>query len=139
MVRGFKILEHPADLGIEAWGSTLPEAFEQAASCLMSIILDTDAVVTRTHREITLDATDYEHLLVKWLGEILYLYDGRNFVGKEFLINSLTSTRLEATVRGEQLDLTKHTPRLDVKAVTYHQIIARDDRDRAFVRVFLDI
>jgi SHS2 domain-containing protein len=34
------ILDHPADLGIEAYGQTLAESFEQAALGLISVILD---------------------------------------------------------------------------------------------------
>ena len=37
---GFMILDHPADLGIEAYGQTLAESFEQAALGLISVILD---------------------------------------------------------------------------------------------------
>ena len=37
---GFIVLDHPADLGIEAYGRTLAESFEQAALGPISVILD---------------------------------------------------------------------------------------------------
>ena len=40
MEKGYTILEHPSDLGIEAHGETMNVAFEQAATALMSVMLD---------------------------------------------------------------------------------------------------
>ena len=71
MQSGFTILEHPADLGIEARGATLKDAFEQSAVALMSIIFDLSTVECREERHVELTATDLDHLLVKWLAEIL--------------------------------------------------------------------
>ncbi len=135
----FRILEHPSDLGIEAMGPTLPRAFENAAAGMMSVILDISSVQARGSRTIELGGTDYGQLLVRWLSEILYLYDGQQFVGKEFGIVELTPTALRGTVRGEDLNSARHTPRLDVKAVTYHQLAVEQDEAGARVRVFLDI
>jgi len=135
----FRILEHPADLGIEAEGKTLRDAFINAAHGLMAIILDPSTVDVHETREVKLQSSDRERLLVQWLSEILYLYDGQGFVAKEFDIVRLTDASLEAVVHGERLDLQKHRTRLDVKAVTYHQLEIRDDEHGARVRVFLDI
>ena len=135
---GFKILEHPADLGIEAYGKDLREAFEQAAVALMSIILDLSSIKHRQSMTVELSATDYEHLLVKWLTEVLYLYDGKGFVGNAFHISELGPTHLKATIMGEQFDHEKHPTLLDVKAVTYHQLLVKENGE-GLVRVFLDI
>ncbi|HXG00775.1 MAG TPA: archease [Bacteroidota bacterium] len=135
----FRILEHPADLGIEAHGSTLEEAFAQAAVGLVSIILDPATVEPRQAKEVHLRGTDLEQLLVKWLSEIVYLYDGQGFVGKEFEIVRLTENELDAKVRGEPIDLQKHRTRLDVKAVTYHQLQIQHTDHGFRVQVYLDI
>lgn len=135
----FRILEHPADLGIEAHGGTLEEAFVQAAVGLVSIILDPATVEPRQTKEVHLRGADLEQLLVKWLSEILYLYDGQGFVGKEFEIVRLTENELDAKVRGEPLDLQKHRTRLDVKAVTYHQLQIQHTDHGVRVQVYLDI
>jgi len=137
--KGFKILDHPADLGIEAFGKDLKEAFEQSAVALMSIILDISSVHELTTKTVGLDASDYEHMLVKWLTEVLYLYDGQHFVATGFRIEDLTPTRLTAAVSGEILDLARHATKLDVKAITYHQLSISQTDEGAKIRVFLDI
>lgn len=135
----FRILDHPADLGIEARGSTLAKAFENAASCLVSIILDPATVEKHEERSLHLTASDPEQLLVKWLEEILYLYDGAQFVVREAEVLQLSPGELKGVVRGERFSIGKHVTRLDVKAITYHQLSIRETPDGAVVTVFLDI
>jgi SHS2 domain-containing protein len=139
MQAGYTILEHPSDIGIEARGSSLAEAFQQAAIALMSIVLDLETVEVALSKEIKIAASDSEQLLVKWLSEILYLYDGQHFVCKEFTIYKLDSANLLATLRGEYLSEIKHRTKLDVKAITYHQLFVKDADRGGIVRVFLDI
>lgn len=137
--RGYEILEHPADLGISARGESLQEAFEEAAKGLTAIILDPATVRPQTALPVSITASDREQLLVRWLSEILYLYDGKRFPCAEFTIHELGPTWLVATVRGEDLDGSRHHTRLDVKAVTYHQLDIQEFAGQSRVRVFLDI
>lgn len=139
MKPGYVILDHPADLGIEAYGNNLNEAFQEAAIALTSIILDASSIEPIETQTIEISATDYEHLLVKWLAEILYLYDGKNFVCAEFDIENISPNFLKAKVEGETFDSQKHPTKLDVKAITYHQILVHSNEERGLVRVFLDI
>jgi len=136
---GFIVLDHPADLGIEAYGKTLAEAFEQAALGLVSIIANTSKVDARNCRKVTLKGNDLEHLLVRWLEEVLYLYDGEHFLGGYFRITHLESEQLQAVVYGEPFDPNRHQPRMDVKAITYHQLQVRQGTEKSSVQVFLDI
>ncbi len=135
----FTILEHPADMGIEARGETVSQAFEQSAIGLMSIIVELSSVSIKEEQTIELQASDREQLLVKWLTEILYLYDGQQFISKKFHIDELTDTSLHATIQGEPLRAEKHQTLLDVKAITYHQLSIEQQEHQSIVRVFLDI
>jgi SHS2 domain-containing protein len=136
---GFRLLEHPSDLGIEGSGSTIGEAFEQAALGLMAVIAVPETIEPLDERVVELDAEDVESLLVRWLSEILYLYDGEDYLLKEANIDSISPTNLRARLLGERYQPEKHTLKLDVKAVTYHQLSIETKNDRTTVRVFLDI
>ena len=135
----FHLLEHPSDLGIEASGKTVGEAFEQAALGLIAVIAETDSIERLDERRVTVDAQDYENLLVKWLSEILYLYDGEDFLLKEAKAESISPTRLVARVSGEKYKPEKHKLKMDVKAVTYHQLSINRSSHTTIVRVFFDI
>ena len=120
-------------------GATLPEAFEEAAGGLISIILDPSTVGKGDGRQIRVTGTDKEQILVRFLSELLYLYDGLGFVAREISVESLSDTELCAAVKGEKFQSDRHTTRLDVKAITYHQISVEESGEGARVRVFLDI
>jgi SHS2 domain-containing protein len=135
----FHLLEHPSDLGIEAYGPTIREAFEQAALGLMAVIADTETIDAVDEREVIIEAQDFENLLVRWLSEILYLYDGEDFLLKETKVESIAPKRLSARLLGEKYQAAKHTLKLDVKAITYHQLSIKSSNSVTTVRVFLDI
>ena len=139
MAGRYSILEHPSDVGIEASGGTMEEAFALAAEGMMSVIVDTATVVPRESRPVVLPAMDEERLLVRWLGEVLYLYDGERFVPARFDVSSASTAGLRAGAAGEPADPRRHALRLDVKAVTYHGVSVKRSPGLCEVRVFLDI
>jgi len=135
----YRILEHPADLGIEAEAETLAGAFAQSALGLMSIVVDPESVTVTEKRQVRIPGADPEQLLVKWLGEVLFLFDGAGFVPAEFDIGPITGAGLEATGGGEPAGGAALRMKLDVKAVTYHDISVRKTSRGWYVRVYLDI
>jgi SHS2 domain-containing protein len=139
MELGFRILEHPADIGIEASGHTLAEAFEYSALGLMSLIVEPATVDSSEQRIVSLKGTDPENLLVLWLSEIIYLYDGEDFLVSKVTIERLAGGELEAILEGEKMIEAKHTLRMDVKAITYHQLKIDVTPEGVLLRVFLDI
>jgi SHS2 domain-containing protein len=116
------LLDHTADVGIEARGKTLKEAFENAARGMMMLMMNLDTVTVKEYRTITIEAPDRDSLLVRWLSELLYLFDAEKFIACTCEIQLLHSNGLSATVGGELLDHEKHETNVYVKAVTYHQL-----------------
>ena len=136
---GFIILEHPADLGIKACGTTLAQAFEHVAYGLISLILDSNSIRQVKSRKVSVAAGNYQQLLVRWLNEILFLYDGERFAPVEFEIQELSAYRIFAQVRGADFNSEIYQTRLDVKAVTYHQLLINQTPGGYSLQVFLDI
>ena len=139
MEEGYRILEHPADVGIEAFGLSLKDAFEYAALGLTSIIVEPASVDPSERRFVSLKGTDPENLLVRWLSEVLYLYDGEDFLLSDVNIARLSDGELDATLAGETVQEGKHKLKTDVKAITYHQLKVEETPDGVELRVFLDI
>ena len=135
----YRILDHPADLGIEACGKTLSETFEQAAYGLTSVFLDPTSIELVEFKTVTIEAGDEQQLLVRWMTEVLYLYDGLHFAPREFKIQKLSPQIMEGRVGGETLDIRRHNVRMDVKAITYHQLKIRRRSAGYWLQVFLDI
>lgn len=134
----FRILEHPADIGIEAYGETLQEVFENAAAGLISIIAETSKIQAGHRHHISIESTDVEHLLVRWMNEILYLCDAERFLLAKAEIKKITETSLRGFLFGEPYDSVKHELRMDVKAITYHQLKVQKT-DHWTAKVFFDV
>lgn len=139
MAPGYRLLEHPADLGLEARGVSLPEAFEQAARGLTSVLVELEGVEAIQERALELTAPDTESLLVRFLSEILFLYDAKGFLTARVEIGEFADTRLMAVARGEAIRPEKHRVRTDVKAITYHQLSIKQVGDEWIAVVYLDI
>jgi SHS2 domain-containing protein len=137
--RGFEVLEHPADIGLRAFGGTLPELFACAAVAMLSIAADPEAVEPRQEYELRVESADRESLLVDWLNEVLYWFDGKGVAFRDFRFTEWDEVSLRATGRGEPRERGRHRARLIVKGVTYHQLKI-ERRDGLWVaEVYLDI
>jgi len=137
-MQGYRTIEHTADVGIQAYGADIKQAFANTARGLFSLITDLRTIRIKASRDIEITAIDCEALLVSWLNELIYLFDVENVVFKKFEITLLNDNRLKARVYGEKIDNTRHPIKTGVKATTYHMLqISHDDDCR--VRVYFDV
>lgn len=135
----YVFIDHTADIGIEAFGATLPELFSNAAFALFDIIADLDMVENKVTCNLEITGIDREQLLVNWLSELLYLHDVKNYLFKNFLITNLTDTHLSASVQGEAFVENKHIIKTEIKAVTYHGLSIVQEETQWKARVIFDL
>lgn len=137
-MKKYRIIEHTADVGIEARGQTLKKAFENAASGMLSIMIDPEKVGEEESYSLKVKGRDEKELLVAFLSELLYKYEVNDFLPKSVDISLLTDKNLKAKVYGEKLDLKRHIIDTQIKAVTYHQLEIEKHKNWK-VRVIFDI
>ena len=118
----FNIIEHTADTGIIAYGTSLEEAFANAAYGMFTLIADPETVQEKICRHIEVEADDIESLLVAWLNDLLYRLDVERTLFKRFEVRQLNDKTLKADAYGETVDETRHSLRAGVKAATYHML-----------------
>ena len=134
-----RLLEHTADMGIEASGESLEELFAQAAYGLMEIVSGTPEALCREEKSVTVEGGDTGELLVNWLNEILYLFEIKRFFPLDFEIEEVRGKRVLARVRGEAFDPQRHPVEREVKAVTYHQLRVEKTDGLWHARVYVDL
>jgi SHS2 domain-containing protein len=137
--RPYRILDHTADVGLEAQGATLAEAFANAATGMYSIMVHLDRVSGKVQRKVEVEAEDVEGLLTNWLLELLFATEVEGLVFGHFDVQKASPTRLVAIARGEPLDPTRHPKGAVVKAVTRHHLEVKPFEGGYRVRVILDI
>jgi SHS2 domain-containing protein len=123
----FEVIEHTADIGIIARGSNLPALFSNAASGMLSLLIQTGALRQDITRDVRLEAADTETLLVQWLNELLYIIYTEKLVLFKFDI-LIKGTSLVACCAGQEIELKSHMFKREIKAATYHdlRIVERD-------------
>ena len=122
MSRRYEIFGTTADVGVESHGSTLPEAFEAQSQGMFDVMAELDRVQAKEAFTVEADGSDDEVLLVAFLNELLFLFDAKRVLLKEFHVTETGGGKLKATVRGEEIDLTRHVIKTPIKAVTYHML-----------------
>jgi len=139
----FEFLEHTADVYIAAHGTTLEEAFENAALAMFEVITDTDKVSPDIEDFVEVEAEDEYALLYSWLEALLVKFETTNMLYSKFKISNLEETsnsfRIKATVWGEKFNAEKHTQKVAVKAVTYHRMEIIKEIDKVTLEFILDI
>ena len=135
----FEILDHTADIGLIIYGRDLNTLFQNAGEAFFHLITDLKKVRDRTERRIRIGRKDLNFLLVDWLNELLYLHDVESLLFKKFKVESVGEEGLKAAVRGEPFQEGLHVIKTQVKAVTYHQIEVRKEKQGWKARVILDL
>lgn len=135
----YRIFEHTADLGVEIYGTDERELFRNAGLALSDIMTDRSRVEAREEREIVAEGVDRAEVLVNFLREILYLYNGEGWLLKECEISEVNGFHLRATATGEPFAHGRHTMDVEIKAVTYHRAEVRRSEQGWTGRVICDV
>jgi SHS2 domain-containing protein len=120
--RKYSLIDHTADFGIHVYGSDSKELFANAAWALFDVITEIDRLAGLDSCHIEVSGDDWSDLMVNWLREVLYLWNGKELLVKKASILSLSETKLTATIECDSFNPDRHVIKTEIKAVTYHQI-----------------
>ncbi len=126
-------------MGIWARGASPAALYEALGLGLYALMTDLRRVRPSEERAVSASAEDAPSLVVAYLTELLVLKETEGFIGRRIRVRPMgsPSTALLASVSGERFDPTRHLARVDVKAVTFHELKFEPTRGRA--RVIVDI
>ena len=136
-----EVFAHTADIGLRVRAATLDGLFADAGTGLFSLIVtNLDEVRLRDEVNIALASKpgEYDHLLLDWLNELLFIFDSRRMVLAKFDVR-IGPTRLQATAWGEPLDPARHRLDHEVKATTYHRLKVEQQPEGWLAEVIVDI
>lgn len=144
---GHRVLEHPADMGLEIVAPDLRGLFAESALALTGVLLDLESIDSSKLEEVVeVSGRDREDLLFQWMSEILFLFDCEGKIlsrveFEQFVCEAEGDSKLVARVFGEefQSDSGHHQVKTYVKAITLHQLRIADTEDGFSATVYLDI
>ncbi|MFH0777031.1 MAG: archease [Candidatus Eisenbacteria bacterium] len=135
----YEIIDHTADIGIRVRGATLEGLFENAGLALFDLLTETRRVRRTTRFGLSLKAGGTEALFVQWLRELLYVFYAEKRVFARFEVTEATETSLIAVCFGERFDSARHVMRMEIKAVTYHELSVEKTQSGWEAQVIFDV
>jgi len=135
----YKLIDHTADFGIEVYGPDHQTVFTNAAEAMFDLVLDSGQVTGSESEYIEVSGTDWPDLLVNWLRELLYLFNGERKVIKSVEIKSISENRIAASIFFDYYSPEHHFIKNEIKAVTYHQAEIKKTDDGLIARIIFDV
>jgi SHS2 domain-containing protein len=137
----YKFFDHTADIGVEVTGRTRKELFVNAAEALFDVMIENKAgrVAAKQQKKITVEGTDAADLLINFLRELLYLFNGEKFITDCCEIIEFSNKNIQARLTGESFNSKKHLIKTEIKAVTYSGAKVERRNDGWKARIIFDV
>lgn len=144
---GFRLVDHTADLAIEATGASRDEVLGEAALGLTSVLTGRPDAhhLGKPDQEVrfVVEAPDQDALAVAFLSELLWLHESEDLLwlggGVAVGPGAGGTLRVTATGNATRHDPARHGRGVEVKAVTYHGLRFGRTADGWHLWVLLDI
>jgi SHS2 domain-containing protein len=117
---------HDADIGVRGWGATMAEAFEQAALAMTAVVSNPESIRETWPVQISCANDDPDFLLVDWLNAVVLAMATRQMLFSRFKV-FISGKRLEATAWGENVNVGRHQPAVEVKGATLTELVVHED------------
>lgn len=137
----YQYYNHEADIGIQAWGNSIEEAFSEGTQAMLDLISN-DKNRKRKILEIEIQAQDLEMLWIEWLNRILAEMDIRNMIVRSCKVKKIIKREQDIVLIGEikcMDDSVIKSKKREVKAATYCQAKVEKQKKGWMVRCVLDL
>jgi SHS2 domain-containing protein len=119
--KNYRLTTRQSELAVRVIGNSQADLFANSAFALFDVMTDVDKIDIKEELPLEVEGMDRDDLLVNWMRELLYLYQGSGYMLKEFRIHDVKDTVLKAAVCGEKIDPDRHEIRKEISAVAYNQ------------------
>lgn len=140
---GFEFLEHEADMGIKAWAGNEKDLFREGAKALFNVICDSSTVETKKKVPIKVQADSVELAFIEFINEIVSQSGLKEMFFSDCKVSNFEKENnkiiVEAELSGENIDLDKHHPKVEVKAATYSGLRYEEENGKHVIQCLLDV
>lgn len=121
----YEHLDHTGDIGIRITAADLAGIFVEGARAFLEIVTDPASVRATDVQSVEVEGEDAADLLNRWLSWLLLRLALDSWVCGAVRAPRVEGNRFRAEAAGEAFDPTRHELRVELKAVTYHQLYVR--------------
>lgn len=141
----FQVFDHTADVGLQVRADSLEDLLATAARATFDQMLEDWPNRVDAQEEVRAVSQpglegDLGELLVVWLQELLYRFETEHLVPLRYEFLSAGPREVRADVGFGRFEAGRHRTRLEVKAVTYHELKVCREADGSWsARFILDV
>jgi SHS2 domain-containing protein len=118
----YRITKHQSELAVRVTGDSQADLFTNSAVALFDVMVaEPEKIDSKERLPLEVEGTDRDDLMVNWVRELLYLYQGSGYLLREFLIREVKDTVVKAEVAGEKIDPDRHEIQQEIAAVAFHK------------------
>lgn len=117
----YRLMTRQSELAVRVVGNSQADLFANSAFALFDVMTDLEKIEVKERLPLEVEGVDRDDLMVNWMRELLYLYQGSGYLLKEFQIREVKDTLVKADVCGEKIDPDRHDMKKEITAVAYHQ------------------
>ena len=120
--KNYRITKRQSELAVRVVGNTQADLFANSALAPFDVMVaDVGNIESKERLPLEVEGTDRDDLMVNWVRELLYLYQGSGYLLREFLIREVKDTIVKAEVAGEKIDPDRHEIQQEIAAVAFHK------------------
>lgn len=135
----YRFLPHTADIKVAIDAGSFEELLADATAVVRGLLAGEGGVEVRQERRITTSGEDPSEVLLRYLQELLYLFETEGFLPSRVETDRFAETELIARVGGEVYDPARHEHQPEVKAVTRHGLRVEQHGDGWHAEVVFDV
>jgi len=117
----YRVTRHQSELAVRITGGSQAELFANSGFALFDVMADVDKIELKERMTLEVEGTDRDDLMVNWMRELLYLYQGSGYLLREFHIRDVRDTAVKAEVCGEKIDPDRHEVKQEIGAIAFHK------------------
>jgi SHS2 domain-containing protein len=117
----YRTFNRSSDLAVKIFGNSQAELFANSGFALFDLMTQIENVEVKEHMTLEVEGADRDDLMVNWMRELLYLYQGSGYLLKEFVVQEVKDTCIRGEVSGEKFDPDRHEIQREIRAVVSHQ------------------
>ncbi len=135
----YRFLPHTADIKVAIEATSFEELLADATVIVRGLLAGERGVETREERRVTATGAGPSEVLLRYLQELLYLFDTEGFLPATVDTDRLTGNEAATRVGGEVYDRARHEHQPEVKAVTRHGLRVERRGDAWYAEVVFDV
>ncbi len=117
----YRLMTRQSELAVKVVGNSQADLFANSGFALFDVMTNVEKIEIKERLPLEVEGVDRDDLMVNWMRELLYLYQGSGYLLREFQVREVKDTLVKADVCGEKIDPDRHEIKKEVSAVAYHQ------------------